>query len=68
MRKMIKVLLLSVIMCLGLFSVAGCRGCRKYYWDYDCSWVCEEPQVELYEGCGSGRMTIDNVEYEFQTA
>lgn len=60
-------IILFMVGCLPM-SLTGCRNCRKYYWDYNCSWACDEPQVELYEGCGSGRMTIDNVEYEFQTA
>jgi hypothetical protein len=43
-------------------------GCQKYYWDYDCNWVSDEPSIELYKGCGSGQMTIDDIKYEFYTA
>jgi hypothetical protein len=43
-------------------------GCQKYYWDYDCNWVSEEPSIELYKGCGNGQMTINDVKYEFYTA
>lgn len=43
-------------------------GCQNYYWDHDCCWVSNEPKVELFQGCGSGRMTIDDEEYEFYTA
>lgn len=68
MRKLNTVFLSSLILCLALCLVAGCRGCRKYYWDYNCSWVCDEPQVELYEACGNGRMVIDDFEYNFCTA
>lgn len=62
----------TLCLILAMLCTAGCSvglvGCQKYYWEYDCCWVSEEPKVELNKGCGSGLMTIDNVEYEFYTA
>lgn len=55
------------------FFVAAClmiflAGCNRYYWDYDCGWICENPHVELYQGCGSGQMVVDGEQYDFFTA
>lgn len=62
----------AVILVLALFAacccISGLAGCQKYYWDYDCSWVCDNPQIELYQGCGRGRMVIDGIAYGFITA
>lgn len=44
-----------------------CISCKKYYWDYDCFWISEQPQITLNKGCGSGKMKIENVVYEFYT-
>lgn len=54
------------------FFVAACltiflAGCNRYYWDYDCSWICENPHIELYQGCGSGQMVIVGEQYDFFT-
>lgn len=54
-----------VVACLTIF-LAGCN--RYYYWDYDCGWICEDPYVELCQGCGSGQMVIDGEQYDFFTA
>lgn len=73
MRKNIKrrvclvgAILAGALACLAVFG--GCRGPRVRYWDYPGSWVCQDPQIELYEGCGSGKMILDQVEIEFFTA
>lgn len=57
-----------VLICMVCCCSVTLVGCQKKYWDYDCCWVLDEPKVELYQGCGSGRMTINDVEYEFYTA
>ncbi len=51
-----------------VFCFSCLAGCKKYYWNYCCSWVSDEPEIELYQGCGSGRMTVDGTGYEFYTA
>lgn len=56
--------MLSVVACLGLLFA----GCTRYYWGYDCNWVCNEPCVELYQGCGSRQMVVDGEQYDFFTA
>ena len=59
--------IITILLCMIGCSV-WLTGCQNYYWDYDCRWVSDVPKVELYQGCGSGRMIIDEVEYEFVTA
>ena len=52
---------------LCVIILLPCVGCKKYYWDYDCYWISEEPQITLNKGCGDGKMKIADVVYEFYT-
>lgn len=63
----------KVIEYVALFFIVACltvclAGCTRYYWDYDCNWVCNEPYIELYQGCGSGQMVVGGEQYDFFTA
>ena len=68
MKKIRHLYMNTILLCMVGCCFVWLVGCQKYYWDYDCCWVSDEPKVELFQGCGSGRMTIDRVEYEFVTA
>lgn len=65
MTKKIICLYISLIICV--LSFVGCEGLNKYYWDYECNWVCDTPQITIYKGAGGGEMTIDGVTYNFYT-
>ena len=52
---------------LCVIVILTCMSCKKYYWNYDCCWVSENPQIILNKGCGSGEMTIGGVHYVFYT-
>lgn len=46
-------------------SASSCALRQNYYWDYDCDWVSDDPEIELYKGADQGRMVVDGNEYEF---
>ncbi len=67
MEKIKKVFTKILLSFLCMIIILSGVGCRKYYWDYDCYWISEDPQIVLDKGCGSGKMKIDDVLYEFYT-
>ena len=52
---------------LCVIILLPCVGCKKYYWDYNCTWVSENPEIVLFQGARNGEMTIDDIRYEFYT-
>lgn len=67
--KSIKVFaLIGVVFVWFTCSAPSCSfSHRKYYSDYDCEWVSDDPEIVLNNGCGSGKMIIDGVKYNFST-
>lgn len=64
-----KTFLTVVVVVLSAFVAMSCSlSGVKYYWDSDCEWYSNEPQIVLNKGCKSGEMTVDGVSYEFFTA
>ena len=66
-NKFFKVVILCFSFVFCFFMFVGCRDFSKYYWDYNCNWVSENPKIVLYQGARNGEMTIDNIHYEFYT-
>ena len=64
MKKFKLISIISLLLCCVFLFGA----CKKYYWDYDCQWICENPIIIFDKGCGSGRLEINNTKYEFYTA
>lgn len=59
-------ILILLILAYIVIMVNVCN--REYYWNYECDWVSDNPEIEIYYGCGEGRMVIDGVEYVFNTS